>query len=55
MLEVQRVDLGFETDGVLTLRTALPSPKYDSVAARHRFYDRVLGEIRELPGVSQTS
>ena len=40
---------------MLTLRTALPSPKYDSVAARHGFYDRVLGEIRELPGVSQAS
>jgi putative ABC transport system permease protein len=49
---VQTVDPGFETDGVLTLGTALPLPRYAATAARAQFYDRVLSEVRALPGVS---
>jgi predicted permease len=52
MLQVQRTDPGFRTDGVLTLRTALPLPKYESVARRHQFFGRVLEEVQGLPGVS---
>jgi hypothetical protein len=29
----------------LTLRTALPLPKYEAVAQRHLFFDRVLEEV----------
>jgi putative ABC transport system permease protein len=48
---VQSIDPGFETRDVLTLRTALPRPKYDSPVRRHEYYGRVLSEVRALPGV----
>jgi predicted permease len=52
MLQVQGIDPGFDTEGVLTVRTALPLPKYEGVARRHAFFDRVLEEVQTLPGVS---
>lgn len=51
MARVQAIDPGFSTDRVLTLRTALPSPKYDNVARRADFYERVTSRTRALPGV----
>ena len=48
---IQAVDPGFRTEGVLTLRTALPNPAYETTARRIAFYDRVLGEVQALPGV----
>ena len=48
---VQQVHPGFTTDGVLTLRTGLPMPAYQSAARREAFFGRVLGETRALPGV----
>jgi predicted permease len=52
---VQAVDPGFRADGVLTLRTALPSPKYSGPPARASFYSRVLGAARALPGVTSAA
>ena len=49
---VQAVDPGFSAEGVLTLRTELPMPKYTSDARRTEFYRAVLSDIRALPGVS---
>ena len=49
---IQSVDPGFRADGVLTLRTALPMPKYAVTGRRVDFYNRVLEESRALPGVS---
>ena len=49
---VQAVDPGFRTDGILTMRTELPLPKYEKVSVREQFYDKVLGDIRSLPGVT---
>jgi predicted permease len=49
---LQGVDPGFRTEGVLTLRTALPLPRYEKTQARQQFYDRVLADVRALPGVS---
>lgn len=48
---VQSVDPGFVVQDVLTLKTALPRPKYDSPVRRNEFYDRVLTDVRALPGV----
>jgi len=48
---IQTIDPGFVADDVLTLQTALPQPKYKSTARRAQFYDRVLEEVRALPGV----
>ncbi len=49
---VQHVDPGFRSVGVLTMRTDLPRPRYDATATRVAFYDRVLSDVRALPGVS---
>jgi predicted permease len=40
---------------VLTLRTALPLPKYNATARRAGFYTQVLSEVRALPGVSSAA
>ena len=52
---VQARDPGFRADGVLTLRTALPSPRYDPTARRTAFYSKVLGDVSALPGVSHAA
>jgi len=52
---IQAVDPGFAHHNVLTLRTALPLPKYLSTGRRVRFYDRVLEEVRSLPGVQSAA
>jgi predicted permease len=52
---VQAVDPGFVSRNVLTLRTALPRPKYDSPVRRGEFYDRVLTRVRALPGVQSAA
>jgi predicted permease len=52
---LQSVDPGFTSENVLTLRTALPWPRYDSTARRAQFYDRVLAEVRALPGVERAA
>ena len=51
LLKVQRVDPGFKTDNVLTVRTALPRTKYVKAAQREQFYQRVLNDVTALPGV----
>jgi putative ABC transport system permease protein len=52
---VQHVDPGFRTSGALTLQTELPRPRYDVSAARFAFYDRVLADVRALPGVTSAA
>jgi len=53
--KVQSTDPGIRTEGVLTLRTTLPLPKYEQVAKRTAFYDHVLGEVRQLPSVKSAA
>ena len=48
---LESVQTGFRTEGVTALRTALPLPKYAAVADRELFYQRVLDEVRAIPGV----
>ncbi len=55
VLRVNAVDPGFASDGVVTLRTALPTPRYDDPVRRAEFYDRVLTNVRALPGVEQAA
>lgn len=52
---VQDVDPGFRAAGVVTARTALPSPKYDPVTTREQFYGTVLRDVRALPGVQSAA
>jgi predicted permease len=48
---VQQVDPGFNPAGVMTLRTSLPHPEYSNPVRRSQFLQRVLPEVRRLPGV----
>ncbi len=52
---VQSVDPGFETNGILSLRTELPFPKYDNPSTRDQFYGKVLTDVRKLPGVTDAA
>ena len=52
---VQAVAPGFRPEGVLTMRTSLPMPRYEELEAREPFYRRVLGEARRLPGVTHAA
>ncbi|MBA3260204.1 MAG: ABC transporter permease [Gemmatimonadales bacterium] len=52
---LRAVDPGFRAETVLTLRTALPMPKYAPTARRNAFYSRVLSEVRALPGVASAA
>ena len=52
MLRVRAVDPGFRQDHVLTVRTELPMYRYWQVDRRAAFYQRVLEEVRALPGVT---
>ena len=48
---VSATETGFRSEGVLTLSTALPWPKYGITARRNAFYQAVVTDIRALPGV----
>ncbi len=52
---VQAVDPGFRPDHVLTLETSLPMPRFQKAESRGPFYQRVLAETRQLPGVTAAS
>jgi predicted permease len=52
---VQSIEPGFAADSVMTFRTALPRPKYDSTHVRGEFYRRVLSQVRALPGVKSAA
>ncbi|MEO8623301.1 MAG: ABC transporter permease [bacterium] len=51
LIRLNDVDPGFRAERVLTLRTALPFPPYDSTARRVQFYTQVLTGVRALSGV----
>ena len=48
---LQRVPLGFEPSGVLTMRVALPGASYEKPEQVVGFYQRMVDEVRRLPGV----
>ncbi|MEO5762965.1 MAG: ABC transporter permease [Vicinamibacteria bacterium] len=52
---VQQIDPGFESEGVLTLRTSLPLSRYGIVKTRSQFYETVLSEVTALPGVKSAA
>ena len=49
-LQLQRVDPGFRTDRLLTLKVSPPTTKYDATE-RAEFYRRMIEAIRTVPGV----
>jgi putative ABC transport system permease protein len=52
LIRVQSTPPGFNTEGVLTMRTTLPSTKYGLQAPRVEFYRRVIEGVSALPGVT---
>jgi putative ABC transport system permease protein len=46
---------GFDAENLLTLRVSLPAAKYRSTVAASQFYDRLLVELRALPGVQEAA
>ena len=55
MWTVQATPPGFDPANVLTLRTSLPIPAYAELSDRVAFFDRVLGDIRQIPGVTEAA
>jgi putative ABC transport system permease protein len=51
LIQLQRVDPGFEADHVLTAQVRLLETNHPDVAARLRFWERALPELRNIPGV----
>lgn len=47
-----RVELGFQTDQVVTARIALAGPEYTTNSSNQRFFERLVAETRSLPRVS---
>jgi putative ABC transport system permease protein len=54
-IELQRVDLGFAPEGVMTMRVSLPRSTYPDSDARWRFYDRLTERVAALPGVEEVA
>jgi putative ABC transport system permease protein len=52
LANLNAIELGFNPNNLLTMQVVLPQPKYGEPAKRVAFYDRVVAELRALPGVS---
>jgi predicted permease len=50
---LQRIDLGFNPDRVLTMRLALPASQYDTPERAVGFYQDLLSRVRSMPGVER--
>jgi putative ABC transport system permease protein len=50
---LERIDLGFDPDRVLTMRLALPQAQYDTPEKVVGFYDRLGTRVRSLSGVER--
>jgi putative ABC transport system permease protein len=49
--ELNRVDLGFQPENVLTMQITLPTGEYADADAMTRFFEEAVGRVRQLPGV----
>jgi putative ABC transport system permease protein len=49
IVERQRVDFGYDTQGVLSARVGLTDARYETPEARQLFYDRLLVTLRSSP------
>jgi putative ABC transport system permease protein len=52
---LQKVDLGFRPEGVLTLRASLPASKYREAAGALAFYTQQAERLAGLPGVQSAA
>ena len=51
LANLNAVELGFVADNLLTMQVALPVPNYAEPIKRQAFYERVIADVRALPGV----
>ena len=51
LLQLSRVQPGFDPNNVLTITLPVPGTKFSTAAAQSGFFDRVLRQIRATPGV----
>src|SRR5829696_3588748 len=51
LVTMLRVDPGFDTRNLLTMRVALPPARYDEDAKAARFYEEALRRVSSVPGV----
>jgi putative ABC transport system permease protein len=49
---LRRFDLGFDPDGVVTARLAIPGARYDTREKASAFYDELLRRVEASPGVA---
>ena len=54
-VELQRVDPGFDPEGVVAVSLVLPSARYDTMPKVHAFYDELVTQTRSLPGVTDAA
>ena len=52
---MSQVDLGLDTDQVVTMCVAPPAGTYDSASRRGRFYESAREKVRRVPGVGAVS
>jgi predicted permease len=50
-LQLQDVDSGFRSGGVLTMRVPLPVERYPKATQMHAFFRELVDRVRRLPGV----
>jgi putative ABC transport system permease protein len=54
-VDMQRVNPGFDQTNLLTLRLSLAGPAYDSAYKRFAFWDRLLMDLNNRPGIVSAS
>jgi predicted permease len=54
-MNLERFELGFPTDHVVTMRLELPESKYATPEARAGFYDRLMPRLAGIPGVESVA
>ena len=52
---LSQADLGFRPERVLTVKAALPQAHFETGAQTAAFYDRLLADLRVVPGVSRAA
>ena len=54
-VELSRVDPGFETEHLVTMKVALPGAAYPRAAQTKAFFDRLLERLHSLPGIEDAA
>ena len=52
---LERLNLGFSPEHLITMRLQLPDQRYDTPEARVAFYDRLLPKLAAVPGVESVA